>query len=267
MESKSPARIAGEVLRGLREQAGLTQAELATRVFCSQSLISGLERATKTAHPDLVALIDEAVNARGLIIKIWPVTASGEQSTEALADLEAQASHIHDWDSRAVPGLLQTPDYGRAVIQAANPRVSEEKINELCDKRIARQAIFTGGNPPAGWFVFDQSVLYRPFGGKVVMRSQLLRLEQAASQPNIIIQVVRFSEVEHPGSAGPLRIMEFSDKPPIWYTEGWSSGRMTDAHDEVVAAMENFNLIRATALSPGESARFIGKIRVSRYEK
>src|SRR5712691_2091300 len=48
--------------------------------------------------------------------------------------------------------------------------------------------------------------------------------------------------------------------------QGWSSGRMTDARDEVAAATENFNLIRASALSPGESVRFIGKIRVARYE-
>ncbi len=173
---------------------------------------------------------------------------------------------MHDWEERVIPGLLQTRDYARAVIRAGFRKASQEKINELVDTRIARQGILVRDNPPMTWFVVDQAVLYRPFGGKLVMRDQLLRLEDAASQPNIVIQVIRFSDVEHPGAEGPLRIMEFSDNSPIWYTEGWSSGRMTDARDEVAAATENFNLIRASALSPGESVRFIGKIRVARYE-
>jgi hypothetical protein len=69
------------------------------------------------------------------------------------------------------------------------------------------------------------------------------------------------------GFEGPLRIMEFSDKPPIWYTEAWrSSGRLSDAKDEVLAAMADFNLIRAAALPPEQSAEFIASVRGSHYE-
>jgi transcriptional regulator with XRE-family HTH domain len=266
VETKSPAQIAGELLKGLREQAGLTQAELARKVFCSQSLISGLEHAKKTAHAELIRLIDEALGARGLLVNVWPVTASGEQSAESLADLEAEATHIHDWDSRVISGLLQTPDYAQALVRSGFRWASQSKVDELVDKRIRRQALFARDNPPIAWFIFDESVLYRSFGGKEVMHEQLIRLEASATQPNMIIQVTRAGEVTHPGYAGPLRIMEFSDKPPIWYTEGWSSGRMTDARDEVAEAITNFNLIRAAALPPEDSIRFIGKIRGERYE-
>jgi hypothetical protein len=60
--------------------------------------------------------------------------------------------------------------------------------------------------------------------------------------------------------------MEYRDSPAIWYAEGWYSGRMTDARDEVAVAMTNFNIIRASALPPDESASFIATIRSSRYE-
>jgi transcriptional regulator with XRE-family HTH domain len=266
VESRSPAQIAGDVLRDLREQAELTQSELARKVFCSQSLISALENAKKTAHSDLIRLIDEAVVARGALIKIWPVTASGEQSIESLADLEAAATQIHDWDERAIPGLLETPGYARAIIRAANPRASEQTVAELVDKRIARQEVLTRASPPLTWFVFDESALYRPFGGTAAMRTQLLHLAGIARQPDVFVQVMRYTSVNHPGSCGPLRIMEFSDKPPIWYTEGWSSGRMTDAPDEVAEQAMNFSLIRAAALPLDESIRFIEEIRRSHYE-
>ena len=43
-------------------------------------------------------------------------------------------------------------------------------------------------------------------------------------------------------------------------------GRMTEAKDEVLAAVANFDLIRASALSPEQSAEFIASVRGSRYE-
>jgi transcriptional regulator with XRE-family HTH domain len=261
----SPVKIAGEVLRSLREAADLTQAELAEKAYCSQSLISGLERGTKTTGKKTIDLIDHAVGAKGLIIKIWPVTESGWQSPESLADIEAKAIVINDWDERLIPGLLQTADYARAVTRAAWPRASDDEIEDAVKTRIDRQSILVKPKPPLGWFVFDQGVLYRPFGGRRAIRDQLIKLEEAASMPHITIQVMRFGSVEHPGSTGPLRIMEFSDNSPIWYTEGLSSGRMTEAKDEVASAMADFNLIRATALSPGESLRLIRKVREARY--
>jgi transcriptional regulator with XRE-family HTH domain len=262
----SPVKIAGEVLRSLREAARLTQAELAEKAYCSQSLISGLERGTKTTGKKTIDLIDHAVGANGLIIKIWPVTESGWQSPESLADIEAKAAVINDWDERLIPGLLQTPDYARAVMRAGLPRASEEEIAEATKTRMDRQGVFTKANRPLGWFVLGQSVLYRPFGGREIMRDQLIRIEEAARQPHFTIQVMRLSSVQHPGSKGPLRVMEFSDNSPVWYTEGSSSGRMTEVRDEVASAMADFNLIRASALSPEESVRLIEKVRKARYE-
>jgi hypothetical protein len=61
----------------------------------------------------------------------------------------------------------------------------------------------------------------------------------------------------HPGFEGPLRILEFKDNPPICYTERWSSGRMTEDKYEVMAAMSDFDHIRASALSPEQSIGFI----------
>jgi hypothetical protein len=114
--------------------------------------------------------------------------------------------------------------------------------------------------------VIDESVLYRPFGGRDVMRDQLLKLEKMAARPNFVIQVMRFSAMGHPGMEGPLKLMEFTDSAPIMYHSGWNVGRMTEDKEEVAAAIVHFDLIRASALSPEQSLRFISKVRAARYE-
>ena len=260
-----PRRVFGQVVKAHRERAALTQKQLSSAVYCSDSLISAIENGTKTAQKDLAERIDAEVRADGMISLVWPVTTAGKPSVYA-DGLEATASAIHDWESRFVPGLLQTPDYARSIMRSVRPLDTDEKIEADVTDRMERQAVFARENPPIGWFVIDESVLYRPFGGKLVMRDQLLKLEKMGGQPGIIIQVMRFGATGHPGSEGPSRLMEFTDKQPVWYSEVWNVGRMTDVRDEVSAAMTYFNLIRASALPPDQSARFIATVRSSRYE-
>jgi transcriptional regulator with XRE-family HTH domain len=263
----SPMKVAGDALRHLRERAGLTQAELAKRVFCSQPTISEIERGMTLARPDFVALIDTAVEADGLLIKIWPVTASGGYSPELLSSLEAKAIAILDWDGRYVPGLLQTPAYMRAILRTGRLRGTPEQIEALLEKRMARQSILVPEERPTTWFVMDECVLYRPYGGRDAMREQLLSLEQAADQPSTVIQVMESASTRHPGGEGPLRIMQFQDSSPVWYTDSWyESGRLSEDKDEVSDAMTNFDMIRASAMSPEHSAEFIATVRVQRYE-
>ncbi len=263
----SPMKVAGDALRHLRERAGLTQMELAKRVFCSQPTISEIERGMMLARSDLIALIDAALNADGLLIAIWPVTAAGGYSAELLARLETKAIKIHDWDNRYVPGLLQTPAYMRAVLRTGRLRDTPEQIEALLERRITRQGILSREDRPTTWFVMEQSVLYRPYGGREAMREQLLKLEQLAEQPCMVIQLMESSATRHPGGEGPLRIMEYADSSPVWYTDGWyESGRLSEDKDEVSNAMTNFDLIRSSAMSPDRSLEFIASVRVQHYE-
>jgi transcriptional regulator with XRE-family HTH domain len=261
-----PIRVFGKVLRSVREQAGLSQRELAERVYCSPSLISAVELGNKPAKKELVECIDTELSAKGILVMVWPITTSGSYPSEFVASMESEAAKIHDWEPRIIPGLLQTPEYARGVMRAARPFDKDDSIELDVSVRSDRQNIFTRDNPPMTWFVIDESVFYRPFGGKTIMRDQLMRLEKLADQPNIIIQVMRLAATGHPGTEGPLRIIEFTDSPAIWYTEGWYSGRMTEAKNEVASAKTYFDLIRASALPPDRSMRFIANVRNSRYE-
>jgi transcriptional regulator with XRE-family HTH domain len=265
---ESAVKVFGQVVKVHRERAGMTQKQLGKLVFCSDSLLSGIENGTKPAKQDLVERIDTELNANGVILAVHPITGLGGYPSEFVASQEAEASKIHDWEPRMIPGLAQTPEYARAVMRAARPRDADEAIEADVQSRVIRQEIFSRETPPPplAWFVIDESALYRPFGGKDVMRAQLVKLEKMAGMPSVVIQIMRFTATTHPGTEGPLRVIEFTDNPPIWYTEGWFSGRLTEARDEVSDAMTWFDLIRASALPPDQTMRLMAKVRVTRYE-
>jgi transcriptional regulator with XRE-family HTH domain len=263
----SPAQIAGAVLRGLREKASLSQTELAKRVYASQSTISELERGVTMAKPELISQIDQELGADGLLIKIWPVTGSGSYSAEYVAAMEREASRVHDWEPRFVHGLLQTPEYAQALMRMTRPFDRYEAIEADVNARIERQVIFARERPPLFWFILDESALRRPIGGNDVMREQLERIEQLACEANIVFQVMRYSATRNPGIEGSSRLLEFLDNSPIWYTEGWYSGRATRDKDEVALARAHFDLMRASALPPDQSLEFIAALRGSHYEQ
>ena len=135
MSESSPAQIFGNLLRTFRDEAGLSQQEVAERSLCSQPLISGLERGTKATKREQIDFIDHALGAKGKLLAVWPITAAGGASAERIADLEADATVIHDWENRVVSGLLQTRDYARAVAHSGFALANTAKIDAIVGKR------------------------------------------------------------------------------------------------------------------------------------
>lgn len=266
-----PILVFGNVLRALRERAGLSQKQLADLVHYSASLISAIETGTKPAKLDLVRRLDRALGAGGALVAVWPITTVGTYPSwfARIAELEVDAIKIHEWELRYVPGLIQTADYAREVMRANRPRYKsrndDESIEEDVVARIERQDILTKENAPRAWFVIDESVLHRVIGDPAVMAKQLEHLETMAELTNIIVQILPFSVMPHSGGAGPLKILEFSDTPTIGYTEGRWSGRIIESRDDVALAMSHFDLIRASALPPSESVKFITEFRSKKY--
>ena len=99
------------------------------------------------------------------------------------------------------------------------------------------------------------------------MRGQLLHLEDLARRPNLDIQVMPFTHTRHPGGDGPLTVIEYADKPSIWFTEGPRAGRLSDDKREVMRSMQTLNQIRAAALTPIDSVELIRQVRETRYEQ
>ena len=80
--------------------------------------------------------------------------------------LESVATTLQAYDTHLVHGLLQTPDYTRALIRAVRPDLLEHEVEQLVDLRVRRQEILTRADPLTLWSVMDEAVLRRQIGGK-----------------------------------------------------------------------------------------------------
>jgi transcriptional regulator with XRE-family HTH domain len=266
-----PVLVFGKLLKALREHAGMSQKQLADAVHYSASFISAIENGTKPAKLDLVRRVDQALDAGGALVAVWPITTVGAYPSwfARIAELEAEAVKIHEWELRYFPGLLQTAEYARELMRAERPRYNvgddEDSIERDVTARMERQEILTSEDPPRAWFVIDESVLHRLIGSLTVMAKQLEHVETMAEMPHVIIQILPFSVKSHSGGTGPLKILEFPDAPTVGYTEGRGSGRVIEEYDEVGVATSHFDLIRASALPPEESVKFIAEFRSKNY--
>lgn len=244
-----------------REKRKWSKAQLATRMGFDPSYVSHVENGTKPPTLAFAEKCDEVLDLPGTFIALHWGVELGEQDSATVADVEADALAMTIWESRVVPGLLQTPDYARAQLSTSLPPGKAERELAI---RQQRQKII--GSLVAGWFILSEAVLHLVYGDEAVMRDQLLALEATASMPNVSVQVMPFRSTRHSGGDGPLSVIEYRDKPAVWFTEGRTSGRMSTDRTEVLQAQYALSMIRAAALPVHESVEFIRNVRETAYE-
>ena len=82
---------------------------------------------------------------------------------EPYLGLEQAASIIRSYDVQFIPGLLQTPDYARAVARLADG-LSEAGTDQLVELRMRRQQVLHRQNQPDLPAVIDETALRLPIG-------------------------------------------------------------------------------------------------------
>jgi transcriptional regulator with XRE-family HTH domain len=264
-------RRLGIELRRLREAAGLTIDQVADALECSNSKISRIEtgqvRATPRDVRDILELYQVAADQRDALIQIarearekawWQ--AYGNVPDVAYVGFEAAAASILTYEALLVPGLLQTEDYARAIMRAARPDVPLDEIERRVELRMARQALLTSNDSPVLWAVLDEGVLRRQVHSQRTTRDQLHRLIEAAGRPNVTLQVLPFIAGEHGGMAGgAFTILGFPDAndPDVVYLEHIPRDLYLENPEEVKQYSIVFDELRAIALSPDDSRRFL----------
>ncbi|MFD3662225.1 helix-turn-helix domain-containing protein [Streptomyces sp. NPDC058659] len=261
-------RALGKIIKVLRKNAGLSQAELADITHCSEDLVSSIERGVRTPQPDFLIRADPALGAGGVLI------AAVDDVREALAkarvrhpdwfrdfaNAEAEAVALHYYEVQAVPGILQTPTYAEAVFRYRRPLYDEETIEKRLADRLARQAIFDKWPGPTMSFVIEESVLHRPLGGRDAFREQLRRLIEVARLRTVHFQIMPNDPDEHPGLGGSFTLLTPKGRREVAYTEIYGHARLITDPEEVRMYTERYGIIRAQALTRRESLELIEKM-------
>ncbi|WP_163511429.1 helix-turn-helix domain-containing protein [Fodinicola acaciae] len=268
------SRQVSSELRRLRKARGLTTGEVGARLGVSQSKISRIENCQLGLQLEEVAAmlglyhvpIDRRDEILGLVREAakpgW-VEAHGEGLSEqwkALIDYERSATRLRNYEPLVVPGLLQTPEYARAIIHAtAVCKRTDSEIESRVAARLGRQAILSRPLPPELHALVYEAALLTQVGGADVLAAQLRHLLVMAGKRQITIQVVPISAGPHPGLESPFMIMDSDAYETLVYLEN----KVLSIFLEETAHIETYRLawktILAKALSPERSAELIAR--------
>ncbi|MFF4093101.1 helix-turn-helix domain-containing protein [Streptomyces sp. NPDC001834] len=195
-------------LRKLREQAGMTAREAAGLISTDQAKISHIEagrigvseerirRLASFYSCDDTALIDAlCAISREHRGQFWWDEYRGVLAPGFLniAELEHHARYLRCLQSVTMPGLLQTPEYARALFEGALPRLPDDEVEARVEHRMRRQAVLDREDPPKFDLVIHEAGLRMRPGGRKVARAQMERLLEETRRPAVTVRVIPFA--------------------------------------------------------------------------
>lgn len=247
--------VLGKRLRELREDRGFELSDAARVLDVNQLTVRRLESGQVTFKlPYVKALLElyevSAAEAGEFVELTEQANKPGwwHSFREALPDwfrayvsLETSAAVLRVYEPHYVTGLLQTPDYARAVIRAGFPEAPAESVEQRVELRMRRQALLDAPDAPSLWVVMEEAALRRAVAPARVMQNQLARLVEALDRPRVTLRVLPLSAGAHPGTSGHFTYFRFGERElqDIVYTEvGLTSALYYDQRRDVMPHLE-----------------------------
>lgn len=284
MSERRAAPTVGQVVLGrrlheLREAAGLSREEAARILRVAPATVRRMETAevslkipyvqmllTAYGVPEheadtFVALAEDA-NRPGWWQRYHDVL---PEWFSLYVSLEGAARIIRSYEPHFVPGLLQTEDYARAVLEAGTiGTAGPETVERHVALRMERQKLLERLDPPHLWVLMEETVLRRPVSGDSrVMRDQLDKLLEFAARDRVTLQIAEFADGPHPGTYAPFSLFRFAEPelPDMVFTEYLTGALYLDSRKEVSVHLEVLDHMTAGAASARRTEKLLLECR------
>lgn len=213
-------RIA-EAVGDMRDQLALSQTALARKLGCSPGTVGMYESRQRVPNEDflrkLVKLcgredeLDELLDVRRIAKRREPEWRGIDEGAfllgfDEFVSLEQAAERIDCYETRMIPGLLQTPDYAWSALNSGSSTAGSSARFKI---RMRRQELLSRENPARLWVILDEQALNRPIGSPEIMRAQfdyLLSLPERY-EGRVRLQVY---PVSAPPSTSPFTMLRFA---------------------------------------------------------
>ncbi|MBF6498708.1 helix-turn-helix domain-containing protein [Nocardia cyriacigeorgica] len=248
-------------MRRLRERANVSRAAAARVIEVSPQSIGRIEsgQGTRILALQINALCDQ-YNAdddeRRTLLELLSEFRSAQKTggawwrgyTDQLSagfdhylSLEDAASKATLWRTMIVPGLLQTPEYRRAIAWAETPEADTDTIERQVDVATRRQSRIRDDESFSVVLLLSEAALHEQVGGPAVMAGQLEHLAAMSDRPNVTVRIVPFDAPSHSGAlTGGFTLLEFpplpegkQPEPPVVYVEGFSGDLYVEDEPEI----------------------------------
>ena len=284
MSERRPAPTVGQVVLGrrlqeLREAARLKREEAARVLRVAPATVRRMEMAEVALKIPYVQVLLETYGvpddeAAAFVALAEEANRPGwwQRFHDVLPDwfslyvsLEGAATIIRSYEPHFVPGLLQTEDYARAVMEAGTVgQTGPETIDRHVSLRMARQRLLERPDPPHLWVIMDETVLRRPVSIRgEVMREQLDKLLEFAERDRVTLQIAEFKDGPHPGTYAPFTLFRFGEPelPDMVFTEYLTGALYLDSRKEVSAHLEVLDHMTARAASAQRTKKILREHR------
>jgi transcriptional regulator with XRE-family HTH domain len=268
--------VLGKTLHRLREEAGISREVACQAIRASESKISRLELGRSgfklrdvadlctlygvTDHLQRATLLGMAQLANRPewwhsyrdVIPAW---------FDSYLGLEQAASVIRCYEVQLVPGLLQIPEYARAVIGSGHRGSPEPEIERRIELRMRRRQILHRPQPAKLWALIDEAALRRPVGGRATMSAQLRHLLAVCDMPNVTVQILTFRGSGHvvEGAFTMLRLPDRELRDVI-YLEHLAAAVYLDRLDDISYYMNMMDLLAVEAEAADASKDILNMI-------
>jgi len=269
----------GSTLRRLRENAGVDRETAGNAIRASVAKISRMELGRVGFKirdvADLLTLygVRDQVRREEFLDLVRRANEPGwwHRYSDLLANwfetylgLEQAASVIRTFELQFVPGLLQTPDYARAVTRLGHTRA--EEVERRVELRMHRQELLDQPGAPMLWAVIDESALRRSVSNDPgVLRAQLDHLIAMNERSNVSLHIVPLSAGGHAAAGGSFTILRFAqpDLPDVVYLEQLTSALYLDKHADTDHYAMVMDRLVARLEPPAHAAAILDRIRSS----
>jgi transcriptional regulator with XRE-family HTH domain len=252
----------GRQIKAWRESAGMRACEFGTAIGYGEDQVYKVEGGRRIPRPEYLDRADKVLGASGKLSAMKEDVAEVRypKKVRELAKLEKRAAEMGLYSNHNIHGLLQTPEYARALFEMRRPSYSEDEVETVLAARIARQSVIERAPAPALSFVQEEVTLRRPIGGTTVLRKQLERLLEVGKLRHVEIQVMPTNREDHAGMGGAIELLKFEDGTAVGRSDGAFNGRPVSDPKQLRILELRYGMIRAQALSPRESLAFIEQV-------
>lgn len=263
-DNDHPARRMGRKLREARIAAGYrSQQDFGTAINMHRTTVTKIESGTRHVTPDVLRKwcdlchvdyeLYEASARLAWVADASPVPVWFEDFFRA----QRLAHTIRTWHPIIIPGLLQLPDYTRALHEGAGTpeELTEERVAARID--LQQQTIERRPVPVSLIAVMDEVVLHRRVGPEDIRHRQLTHLAEQGARRHVGVQVVPASRGGNAGHVGAFTIASLDDADVMLMDA--VEDVTTDQRTAIREGQAIFDRVRLDALSGPESLELIMK--------
>ncbi|WNI21523.1 helix-turn-helix transcriptional regulator [Streptomyces sp. ITFR-16] len=257
--SASPLKHFGNEVRLERELLGMSRAKLGKAANCGDSLVAKIENGDRVPQLEFAEACDrEFPHANGRFVRLLPLVIRYAYPPwfRPYVALEQKATAVRMFHPTLLPGLVQTRAYAEAVLRTGRPT----NLEDLVTVRLERQRILTREDSPARlWLVLNEAVLRNPVGDAALMREQLGRLRELSEVPRHRVQIVPAGKTNNL-VVSPFGILSFNEGGDVVHVDGFPRGYVLAEPNDVGEAQDAYDLLKAMAAPPDETAELINKV-------